>query len=155
MTKLILMVGVPASGKSTYIETHATPKDKVISRDNIRFDMVPDGSPYFEKEKEVFNEYVRQAQEAIDAGTYNRIFLDATHLNEKSRNKILDRLDLKNITLEAVYFNLPAKVVSARNNKRIGRYRVPEETMQQMADRLTCPSADKKYNYKAIRVVTQ
>lgn len=155
MTKLILMIGIPASGKSTYVKTHATSKDKVISRDSIRFDMVPDGSPYFEKEKEVFNEYVRQAQEAIDAGIYNRIFLDATHLNEKSRNKILDRLNLENIILEAVYFDLPAEVVAARNNKRVGRYRVPDETMQQMADRITCPSADKKYNYKVIRVVTQ
>lgn len=155
MTKLILMIGIPASGKSTYVKTHATPKDKVISRDNIRFDMVPDGSPYFEKEKEVFNEYVRQAQEAIDAGTYNRIFLDATHLNEKSRNKILDRLNLKDVTLEAVYFDLPIETVAARNDKRVGRYRVPDETIRQMADRITCPSADKKYNYKVIRVVTQ
>lgn len=155
MTKLIMMVGVPASGKSTYVKNHATPKDIVISRDDIRFDMVPDSLPYFSKEKEVFKEFVRQAQDAIDANTYNRIFLDATHLNEKSRNKVLNKLNLKGVRLEAVYFDLPAETVSERNNKRVGRYRVPDEAMQQMAERLTCPSADKKYSYKVVKVMTK
>lgn len=155
MTKLILMVGIPASGKSTYIQNHITPKDKVISRDNIRFDMVSENFSYFSKEKEVFNEYVRQAQDAIESKKYERIYLDATHLNEKSRNKILNKLNLKGVSLEAIYFDLPIKIVVERNNKRIGRYRVPDKVMQQMADHLTCPSADKKYKYKKVVVINK
>ena len=156
MIDLYIMVGVPGCGKSTWIENNRGSYSTVISRDEIRFNMLKSGDDYFKYETKVFHEYVNQINNAINYPCdIDEIYCDATQINEKSRNKILDRLDLKNIILEAVYFDLPAKVVSARNNKRIGRYRVPEETMQQMADRLTCPSADKKYNYKAIRVVTQ
>ena len=39
MTELKVMVGVAGSGKSTYIESHVTDKDLVLSSDSIRLEL--------------------------------------------------------------------------------------------------------------------
>lgn len=39
--------------------------DLYISRDEIRYSMISDKDEYFSKEKEVFNEYVKQIDEAL------------------------------------------------------------------------------------------
>ena len=74
-----------------------------ISRDEIRFSMVREDEDYFAHEDEVVKEFHRKAQEAID-GEPLVIFIDATHLSEKSRNATLDALNLENCELYAVNF---------------------------------------------------
>ena len=53
---LYLMCGCPGSGKSTWAAKNVGPGDVIISRDQIRFDMLNDGEAYFCKENAVFNE---------------------------------------------------------------------------------------------------
>ena len=93
MTVLYLMCGIPGSGKSTWIKQNKIESDAVISRDVVRFSLVKEHEEYFSKETEVFYTFVDQINEAIDKGT-STIFVDATHINENSRNKVLDLLHL-------------------------------------------------------------
>ena len=54
MAELILMMGIPGSGKSTWVKNHMKSDDIYISRDEIRFSLLQPGDEYFSKEKEVW-----------------------------------------------------------------------------------------------------
>ena len=92
------MSGLPGSGKSTWIQQQLSKKGGFwASRDAVRFSMVAEDEPYFERETEVFNEWIRQICEALNNPLIEDIYIDATHLNDKSRNKTLSRLPKENI----------------------------------------------------------
>ena len=56
--KLYVMIGVPGSGKSTFIKNNKKEKDIYVSRDQIRFKYLKEGEPYFTHEKQVFKEFL-------------------------------------------------------------------------------------------------
>ena len=63
MSKLILMCGVPGSGKSTYLKVHEpwfNESHVIVSRDEIRFSLLQEGEEYFSHEKEVWNIFVNK-----------------------------------------------------------------------------------------------
>lgn len=62
---LVLMCGAPGSGKTTIAKKLMCNNDLYISRDEIRYSMISDEDEYFSKEKEVFNEYIKQIDEAL------------------------------------------------------------------------------------------
>ena len=74
---------------------------KRVSRDAIRFSMINDNDEYFQKEKNVWKEYIHQIQEEINAN--NTVIADATHLNKKSRQKLLNTLNLKDYVVFVLY----------------------------------------------------
>lgn len=93
-TKLYLMCGIPGSGKSTYLKTRFIQPPVVVSRDEIRFKMVREDEEYFSHEKEVYNEFINQITQELKF--FQEVFVDATHLNEASRTKLLRSLGGKN-----------------------------------------------------------
>ena len=148
-SNLVVMVGPPGCGKSTFIKNQPL-KGNHISRDKIRFSLLEDGETYFGKEDLVFKEYVKQIQESLDAGC--RTYADATHLNEKSRNKVLNSLGnlVKNININVIYFDICAAVCCQRNALRSGRAEVPENTIINMMYRFQAPTFNEKYKYNEI-----
>lgn len=146
-SNLIVLVGPPACGKTTFVKNQSL-KGNHISRDKIRFSLLEDGESYFGKEDLVFNEYVKQIQESLDAG--QRTYADATHLNEKSRNKLLDRLNLENVDIYMVVFDTTLKDCLERNSQREGRERVPDAALKRMYLSKTNPKGDQKYRYKEV-----
>lgn len=150
MNKIKMMCGVPGSGKSSFIRNHAKPEDVIVSRDKIRFAMVKEDEPYFSKEKAVFKEFIRQIVEALAAD--KTVWVDATHLNEASREKMLSAVEAKiNIdSIEAYEISCPVEVAIAQNKFRINtRAYVPEETIYSMIANQTRPQYDKR-TYDAI-----
>ena len=57
MKTLYMMIGIPGSGKSTWLKTYAD-NGVIISRDEVRFSMVREDEPYFSREKEVFESFI-------------------------------------------------------------------------------------------------
>lgn len=158
--ELIMLVGIAGSGKSTW----AKQKEReyledgystvIISRDAIRFDMLKDGEDYFDRENEVFNEFIRQINLSLEMGI-NKVFVDATHLTEKARAKVLRRLVHDSATsLTFVTIDCPSSVAIKQNNERSGLAKVPERVIKQMYASLTYPSSyelpDDQYEYRTV-----
>lgn len=102
--------------------------------------MLGEDDAYFAHEDEVFNEFIRQAQEAINDQEHTSIFIDATHLNEKNRNKVLSRLwRMDKDVVIGVYFDIPLEECLRRNAQRTGRALVPETVIKNMYESLTKP----------------
>lgn len=149
LKRLILMVGIPGSGKSTWLANHEqalNPKHTIISRDVIRFALVKEGEEYFSKEKEVWAEYVTLAKKSL---TENEdTVLDATHLNEASRGKIMRELKdyLKGVSIEAVVMLPGLKTAIAQNDMREGRSHVPESVIKRMNSSFTIPTFEEGFD---------
>ncbi len=115
--------------------------------------MVKPDEDYFSKEDDVFHEWIRQIQAAIDnvEGPDN-IYVDATHISEKSRNKTLNHLNLnEDIKLFAVYMKTSLEDCLARNANRSGRECVPKSVIRNMRQSFRAPDPlFEKYQYTVI-----
>ena len=141
--KLWLMVGIPGSGKSTWIQNHENcfAKDHaIISRDKIRFSLLQENDDYFSKEKEVWTQYVAEIKESLKFNTDT--ILDATHLNEASRGKVLNSLKnyLNDVEINAIVINSGLQTAIKQNNMREGREFVPISAIRRMNSSMTIPS---------------
>lgn len=144
-----MLVGIPGSGKSTWaqeiIECELEPygiTSAIISRDDVRFSMLKDGEDYFKHEKEVFEEFIRQINESIALGI-NYVFIDATHINEASRKKVLKRLIVDPKTrLDFVEIRCDVNTALERNRQREGLRQVPDSAIISMEKRRTSPIDD-------------
>ena len=141
--KIYILCGVPGSGKSTWARKQVEELDGkgiIISRDAIRFSMLGDDDAYFAHEDAVFDEFIKKIQEAINDQEHTSIFIDATHLNEKNRNKVLSRIwRMGDDVIIGVYFDVPLEECLRRNALRTGRALVPETVIKNMYESLTKP----------------
>lgn len=147
---LCLTVGAPGSGKSTFCEKLIA---KRVSRDAIRLSMINNNDEYFQKEKDVWKEYIHQIQEEINAN--NTVIADATHLNKKSRQKLLNALNLKDYVVFVLYFNVPLTTCLKRNAKRIGRENVPDNVITDMYNHMTKPTLEEDKRYFTILSINE
>lgn len=106
--------------------------------------MVREDEPYFERENEVFNEWISQICEALSNPVIEDIYIDATHLNDRSREKTLSRLPKENINkITNVVFLVPIETCLKRNVQRTDREVVPEDVIRNMQKSFKMP---KKYS---------
>lgn len=145
MNYLIMFCGIPGSGKST--EARRMTRSLIargitveyISRDEIRFNMISDESEYFSKEKEVFNKFVEKMNNSLNKNDCT--IIDATHISEASRAKILRRIkDPTSVRLLVLYLTTPLDICKQQNDLRTGRERVPHVAIERMAEQFEAPT---------------
>lgn len=148
MKTLFLMIGCPGSGKSTWIKEnlpHLKGYTVVESRDAIRFSLVKEDEEYFSKENEVYTKFVDNIKNDLETDGVENVIADATHLNEKSRCKLL--FALRHVTIPfkvvGIYFQVSEQWCLDHNELRAGtRAFVPRAQVKRMYHQLVFPSYD-------------
>lgn len=145
--KLYLLMGAPGSGKSSWIDNHCNLFEaKHISRDKIRFSMVSEDEEYFSKERDVYDEFIREIDEALDNGF--DVYADATHLNKASRYKTLKSINPKTIPeINVIWIKTPLEECIKRNKNRIDtRSFVPKSVIRRMHHQIEKPEFEEGFN---------
>ena len=141
---LWLLCGIPGAGKTTWAEQKIAKDGGIhVSRDEIRFSFLKENDEYFDKENEVFDEFIRQIKEGLKNG--NTVYADATHLHWASRRKTLKALGLdkkENADINVIVFSTPLKICLERNSHREGRKNVPDEVIISMYKAYRSPLQD-------------
>ena len=144
MSKMYMVIGAPGCGKSTYIKNHLKENEIVISRDKIRFGLLKDTDEYFSKEKEVYNEFIKQINAAI--ADNKDFYVDQTSLNAAARDKLFNQLIKKPDKIIGIYFTTPLDIILQRNAQRTGRALVPENVVINMYKILTKPTSEENFD---------
>ena len=71
--------------------------------------------------------------------------IDATHLNKKSREKVLKRL-AKVDEIRAMVMTTPLEVALIRNAYRTGRERVPDDVVKSMYNSFELPTKEEGFD---------
>jgi predicted kinase len=123
----------------------------------VRFSIVPE-QPYFSQEDRVFKEWIGRIIWCLESG-YRYIYMDATHLSEKSRkktfyylNKYMKAKQLK-CPIEAIYLDTSYEVCNERNASRTGREKVSVDSLKRMRNALTQPQL--KEGFKKIYIIKE
>lgn len=162
------MMGIPGSGKSTFAKSILRPQDIYVSRDEIRFKLLKENDDYFSKEKKVVKIFQKEINKSIKKNLKNNedivVYADATNLNPKSRNIILQNLKYKPNNIVVLFMDTQLKTCIERNELRSGRQHVPENTIIDMYNRISLPTKEEKVDkiliirdskiYKEIRLWT-
>lgn len=148
-TQLIMLVGIPGSGKSTWIEKHLMSYPgytKVVSRDEIRFSIVKEDEDYFSHEKEVFNKFIKEIKDGLEH--CDTTIVDATHINEASRAKLFRALgdSLKGVKTKAVVIKTPLQRALIQNAQRAGRKFVPKNQIIRMYHSFRQPTLEEGFD---------
>ncbi len=155
---LYIISGVPGSGKDYFLNQYFgnSSNVKIISRDVIRFSLIENDDEYFSKESLVFSKFCKAIREAFNE--YDIVIANATHLNERSRNKLLNSLGkdfLKDKLINCIYMDVPLKVALERNARREGLSLVPEDAIKRMYESSHRPNYDERYEYNKIYIVNE
>lgn len=131
--KVWLLSGVPGSGKTTWVKEQIAKKGGVhCSRDEIRFSLLKEGEDYFAHENEVVALWLEKVTNAINNPEVKDVYIDATHLTEKARQKTISALPKGEYFITTVFFDVPLEICIERNDNRKGRALVPHSVIRSM-----------------------
>lgn len=153
MPKCTILVGVPASGKSTWFSKNKTATMAPISTDNIIEFM---GSLFGFTYDQIFSDSIKLADKIMwkrlewNAERGNDVVIDRTNLTAKSRKKFIDYLKPYGYEFEAVVFPLPGTVEFSeeewfrRLDSRQGKT-IPNAVLASMVNSAQMPSEEEGF----------
>ena len=125
--ELIMLVGLPGSGKSTYAKSLTN--FKIHSSDELRIEMFGDVNEHSkESNAKLFTELHKRIKDDLRNG--NNVIYDATNVNRKNRLSFIN--ELKNIPcFKMCVIILAPYHICLRNNRQRERF-VPESAIKRM-----------------------
>lgn len=152
--RLLILVGAPGSGKSFWAKNYLdeNPYGAYVSRDEIRYSKIGPNDYYFSNEDAVFNEFCNQIRIDLQSDIFDYVIADATHLNQRGRNKLIRGIGAAANEAEriAVVMETPLSTCLERNATRTGRANVPESAITKMHYSFTDPEEDSLISYADI-----
>ena len=150
---LILMCGIPASGKSTLAYNLSLHLDKapIVSMDGIR-------EEWFGTRKCQDKGWEVYSQSLDDViwyfSTYDIVIYDATNRTKKARKQIVEDIQTYiDCDVYCIFMNTPIDIALERNADRNESIQVPATVIHHMYDTLEPPTEKEKYFEKIFNVM--
>ena len=141
--KIVITVGLPGSGKSTYLRRRGV---NAISSDEIR-QLITDDPADQTHHARVFAAVRYLIRQRLAAGR-KVTYVDATNLMKWERKPYIQMARRYGCRIEALFFDVPLDVCIVRNSLR--ELMVPVEAIRLMAGRMEVPVVGEGFN-KIIR----
>ncbi|MGP0075951.1 MAG: AAA family ATPase [Bryobacteraceae bacterium] len=136
--RLVITVGLPGSGKSTYLAWLGV---NAISSDEVRR-LIADDPRDQSMNARIFSAIRYLIRQRIAAGR-PVTYVDATHLTPWERKPYAILAQRYGCTLEALFFDIPVEICMARNQAR--NRVVPEEAIRKMVLLMVPPSKEEGF----------
>jgi protein phosphatase len=147
VNKIIIMVGAPGSGKSTWIEKykHSHPYVSVLSSDALRAVFGKDENDQSVSGK-VFQYMETEADRLVKNG--NTVLIDATNMHREARKPWVELAKKYRKIIEAYVFVLGREELIKRNQKRgeDGGRNVPADVIDRMLNNYVAPSHEEGFD---------
>ena len=147
--ELIMLCGIPTSGKSTYVSELLLdyPDAVVLSTDNYIERVAREtGKTY----NEVFESSIKKAGDHLYRQLYGArdegkvVIWDQTNLTSKTRKKKLKNFPFS-YTKRCVYFEVSIDEALERNKRREGKF-IPKEVLKRMYSQFEIPTENERFN---------
>lgn len=151
MLTCYILIGVPGSGKSTWVKSKNKIDDFIIASSDDVIEKV--SNKYGFTYSETFKDLIKFAQKVFEHNIQSainlnkNIIIDRTNLNPKTRKKFIDLFKNTNrYKIVGVFFETPNLAEwNKRLNSRKGKF-ISQSILNSMVDNLVCPSLDEGFD---------